>query len=490
MEVEYQWDYFVIGGGSGGLASAKAAASYGAKVAIADYVKPSPPGTTWGLGGTCVNVGCIPKKLMHFSATLGDMKADQIAAGWEVDPKAPHDWKKMISAVQRHIVSLNWGYKGQLQEKSVKYYNRLASLVDAHTVQLFDPKTKKTDTVTAKFILIAVGGRPTYPDNIEGIKDVAITSDDLFSMKEAPGKTLVVGASYVALECAGFLQGLGYDTTVMVRSILLRGFDQQMANKIGEYMEEHGLKFIKQSIPHKVVKNEDGTKTVFWKDAITGEEKSDVYKTIMWAIGRTADTHLLNLDTVGIQYDKVTKKILAKDNDQTTVENIYAIGDVAKGRLELTPTAIMAGRLLSARLFNKSTREMNYRNVATTVFTPIEYGCVGFSEEDAIATYTADNLVIYNNTFKPLEWNYLETRSSHTCYIKMICDKTDNEKVLGLHYLGPHAGEIIQGYSVAVRMGAYKNDFDLTVGIHPTCAEEVLGMKVTKAEGEGDAGGC
>ena len=226
MEVDshnYDYDLFVIGGGSGGISAARHAAELGKKVAIADFVPPTPIGTKWGLGGTCVNVGCIPKKMMHYAALLSEARKDQELSGWTPDLKAAHNWETMVGSVQNHIRSLNWGYKTDLIKLKAKYYNSYASFVDPHTISLDNGKGK-VEQVTADKIVIAVGGRPSYP-GIPGDKEFGITSDDIFSLKKAPGKTLVVGASYVALECAGFLAAFGYDTTVMVRSILLRGFD-------------------------------------------------------------------------------------------------------------------------------------------------------------------------------------------------------------------------------------------------------------------------
>lgn len=227
----YDYDLFVIGGGSGGISAARHASAYGKKVALADFVKPTPTGTTWGVGGTCVNVGCIPKKMMHYAAVLAESRRDMEMQGWPIDKNEKPSWATMVSNVQKHIKSLNWGYKTDLIKLKIKYFNAYASFVDDHTIQLEDAKGKIT-TVTAENIIMAVGGRPSYP-GIPGDKEFGITSDDLFSMTKPPGKTLVVGASYVALECGGFLTAMGFDTTVMVRSILLRGFDQDMANLIG-----------------------------------------------------------------------------------------------------------------------------------------------------------------------------------------------------------------------------------------------------------------
>ena len=252
-------------------------------------------------------------------------------------------------------------------------------------------------------------------------------------MKNKPGKTLIVGASYIALECAGFLHGLGVDVTVMVRSILLRGFDQQLANKIGDYMEAKGIKFIKKSVPVNISKNSKGMKVVTYKQ--NEEEIEDEFDTVMFAVGRSADTKNLDLDKVGVNTER-NGKIIANDDDTTTAENVYAIGDVVSGRLELTPTAIMAGRLLAARLFGKATKLMHYKFVPTTVFTPLEYGCIGYSTEDAIAKFGEENILSYGSRYKPLEWNFDYNRGADV-YAKLVVNKADNNRVVGLHYLGP-----------------------------------------------------
>jgi len=232
---------------------------------MADFVKPTPSGTKWGLGGTCVNVGCIPKKMMHYGALLAEMRTDQAKAGLNVDTTTEHNWNEMILNVQNHIKGLNWGYKSEMIKAKVKYFNAYAEFVDAHTIKTDNGKGK-VEQVTADKIVIATGGRPSYPD-IPGDREFGITSDDLFSLKKAPGKTLVVGASYVALECAGFLAAYGYDTNVMVRSIFLRGFDQDMANRIGDFMEKHHTKFIRGATPSKLEKLDgpDGQITVTYK---------------------------------------------------------------------------------------------------------------------------------------------------------------------------------------------------------------------------------
>jgi len=288
----------------------------------------------------------------------------------------------MVGNVQMHIKGLNWGYKSDMIKNKVKYFNSYAEFVDAHTIKLDNGKGK-VEEVTADKIVIATGGRPSYP-GIPGDKEYGITSDDIFSLKKAPGKTLVVGASYVALECAGFLAAYGYDTTVMVRSIFLRGFDQDMANRIGTFMENHKTKFIRGATPSKLEKldGEDGQISVTFKQG--EEEKVEKYDTVLFAIGRYAVTGGINLAAAGVTCEK-NGKFKVNDEEQTNVPHIYAIGDVIYGQLELTPVAIKAGMLLSKRLFAGATAKMDYINVPTTVFTPLEYGCCGYDEEAAKA---------------------------------------------------------------------------------------------------------
>eukprot|EP00820_Chromera_velia_P019949 Cvel_28656.t1-p1 / transcript=Cvel_28656.t1 / gene=Cvel_28656 / organism=Chromera_velia_CCMP2878 / gene_product=Thioredoxin reductase, putative / transcript_product=Thioredoxin reductase, putative / location=Cvel_scaffold3791:13079-13801(+) / protein_length=241 / sequence_SO=supercontig / SO=protein_coding / is_pseudo=false len=232
--VEYDCDFAVIGGGSGGMAAAKEAARLGASVVMFDFVKPSTQGTTWGLGGTCVNVGCVPKKLMHYAALMGPViHWDAGKFGWKIPEGVTHDWGKLVQTVQNHVKQLNFGYKLGVKKAGVKYINALASFKSPHELAYTEGGQEKT--LKAKYILLATGGRPSIPSasEVPGALEAAITSDDIFSMKRSPGKTLVVGASYIALETAGFLNELGFDVTVAVRSILLRGFDQQCAEKVG-----------------------------------------------------------------------------------------------------------------------------------------------------------------------------------------------------------------------------------------------------------------
>ncbi|XP_040011495.1 thioredoxin reductase 2, tandem duplicate 2 isoform X1 [Xiphias gladius] len=478
---KYDYDLVVIGGGSGGLACSKEAAQLGQKVAVLDYVEPSVKGTKWGLGGTCVNVGCIPKKLMHQAALLGTAVKDAKKYGWQISGPVCHDWSTMAEAIQNHIRSLNWGHRVQLQDKKVKYLNIKGSLVDEHTVKGLT-KAGKEMIFTAKNIVIASGGRPKYPTNIPGAIEHGITSDDIFWLKKSPGKTLVVGASYVALECAGFLTGIGLDTTVMVRSIALRGFDQQIAGLVTDYMETYGTKFAWKCVPKRVDKLSSGALQVTWTDTQTGSENKDTYDSVLWAVGRAPETKALGLDKLGVQLNKETGKIVLGADESTSVSNIYAFGDIGEGRPELTPTAVKAGKLLARRLAGQSTELMNYDSVPTTVFTPLEYGCVGLSEEEAEKRHGKDGIEVYHAFYKPLEFTVAE-RDASQCYIKVVCEQGGDQKILGLHFTGPNAGEVTQGFAMGFQCGATYSHLLQTVGIHPTCAEEVVKVNITKRSG-------
>ncbi|NXF91655.1 TRXR1 reductase, partial [Eubucco bourcierii] len=467
----YDYDLIVIGGGSGGLAAAKEAAKYEKKVLVLDFVKPTPLGNSWGLGGTCVNVGCIPKKLMHQAALLGQALQDARKFGWQFTEEVNHNWMTMTESVQNYIGSLNWGYRVALREKSVTYENAYGEFVGPHTVKTTN-KRGVEKLYTAERFLIATGERPRYL-GIPGDKEYCISSDDLFSLPYCPGKTLVVGASYVALECAGFLAGLGLDVTVMVRSVLLRGFDQDIANKIGEYMEEHGVKFIREFVPIKVEQIEEGTPGILKvtaKSAKGSEMIEGEYNTVLLAIGRDSCTRNIGLDKVGVKINEKTGKVPVNDEEQTNVPYIYAVGDILQDKMELTPVAIQAGRLLVRRLYAGATSKCDYVNVPTTVFTPLEYGACGYSEEAAMEKFGEENIEVYHSHFWPLEWT-VPSRDNNKCYAKIICNIQDNERVIGFHVLGPNAGEVTQRFAAAMKSGMTKEQLDNTIGIHPVCAE-------------------
>ncbi|KAL0219782.1 hypothetical protein P9112_005435 [Eukaryota sp. TZLM1-RC] len=476
----YDYDLIVIGGGSGGLAAARAAAGFKKKVLLLDYVHPSPKSTTWGIGGTCVNVGCIPKRLMHDAAGIAETIRDSNAHGFENTSDPTVNWTTLVNNIDSYIRRLNRAYITELKWNDyVDYLNAEGSFQGPHEVlvKYADP-TKEAEVFSGEHIVIAVGSRPFYPD-IPGA-ELAITSDDIFWSKTPPGKTCVIGASYIALESAGFLTGLGFDVSVMVRSIILRGFDQQIAGMIGAYMENHGVKFLKGMSPTKLEEVEDGKIRVHYQ---SGEEShSEIFDTVMFATGRTPNTWRLNLQSAGVRFHKGSGKIMV-NKETTNVKHIHAVGDVVKGGLELTPVAIQAAKLLINRLYGNETRGFNYRIVPTTVFTPLEYGSCGISEDDAVAQYGEEALNIYHQNFQPLEWS-LPGKSSSACYAKLICLKEENDRVIGFHYLGPSAAEVTQGYAVAMRMGATKLDFDWTPGIHPSNSETFVGLSITKSSGE------
>ncbi|XP_073431237.1 thioredoxin reductase 1, cytoplasmic isoform X2 [Dendrobates tinctorius] len=436
----------------------------------------------WRLGGTCVNVGCIPKKLMHQAALLRQALKDSSKYGWQIEDNVQHNWDIMTESIQNYIGSLNWNYRVALMENKVKYENGYGEFVEPHKIKSTNSRGK-VKFFTAEKFLIATGERPRYL-GIPGDKEYCITSDDLFSLPYCPGKTLVVGASYVALECAGFLAGLGLDVTVMVRSILLRGFDQQMADKIGEHMEEHGVKFIKHFVPTEIEQIEAGTpgKLKVTSQSTDGTEITEEYNTVLLAIGRDACTRKIGLDIPGVKINEKTGKIPVNDEEQTSAPHIYAIGDVLEDKLELTPVAIQAGRLLARRLYGSSTVKCDYINVPTTVFTPLEYGACGLSEEKAISKYGEANIEVYHSYFWPLEWT-VPARDNNKCYAKVICNINDNERVVGFHVLAPNAGEITQGFAAAIKCGLTKEQLDNTIGIHPVCAEIFTTLSVTKRSG-------
>ncbi|KAG7160028.1 Thioredoxin reductase 1- cytoplasmic-like [Homarus americanus] len=427
--------------------------------------------------------------LINKSDHTYDYDLDSREYGWVTPETVTHDWNKMVEGIQSHIGSLNWGYRVALRDKKVTYLNAYATFTDEHTLKTVDRRGKEKVITSDKFLL-AMGGRPRYPD-IPGAKEHCITSDDIFSLPHPPGKTLLVGASYIALECAGFLAGLGYDTTVMVRSILLRGFDQQIAENIGAFMEKNGVKFIRGAVPTSVEEVEEGTPGKLKVTAKTtdGEEITDEYNTVVVAIGRDPCTADISLHDINVEMAKSGKVVVNKE-EQTSVPHIYAVGDIIEGGLELTPVAIQAGRLLAKRLYGNGKLLTDYVNVPTTVFTPLEYGCCGLSEETAIEKYGEDDIEVYHSNYQPLEYT-IAHRPENDCYAKLICVKSENERVVGFHVLGPNAGEITQGFGLGLKLKATKADFDNLIGIHPTTAEIFTTLNITKRSGKAvDAQGC
>ncbi|KAL4431921.1 hypothetical protein ABPG74_012733 [Tetrahymena malaccensis] len=526
------YDVAIIGGGSGGLAFAFEAQKLGLKAVVFDYVEESTQGNSWGLGGTCVNVGCIPKKLMHTAALYKEVILNSSGYGFDLEGKNLEEkykqeylvWQHLVNNVQSYIKSINFGYKKSLGELNIDYVNAFASFYDKNTL-IFSPKvdaisgflkdnesykanTEQLGYVTADKIVVAVGGRPQLlSDNqCENSYKYAITSDDIFMQKKPPGKTLVVGGGYIALECSGFLSTLGYDTTMMTRSLYLREFDQDIAQMILENIQSQSkVKVVPTSLPVSLEKVDEDTLKVRIQNQ---EDKSKIYEdtfnTVLMAIGRKPNTQKLNLEKVGVQLNQKNKKIQGRFNEeleQTSVEGIYALGDVLDGVPELTPVAQKQGQLLARRIQHKKENKevntvfiqknsMDYNDFPTTVFTPIEYSCAGYSEKQAIEKFGEENIEVYHSKFTPLE-EQLSPRVDENfdtiyrkAYAKVICNKLDHERVVGIHYLGPNAGEVMQGYGVAMKLGMTKADLDRTVGIHPTTAEEFTSLSITKASGE------
>ena len=458
---------------------------------------------------------------MHHVALLGEARAASGKLGWTPEETpATLSWEAMTSEVSNVRMSSNFMYRVALRDNKVKYINGYGSFVDAHTVKVsHDKKAKGAEyTLTADNILVAPGGRPR-PLSVPG-GEHAISSDDLFQLPSAPGRVVVIGASYVALECAGFLAGMGYPVTVIVRSILLRGFDQEFAEKIGSHMAEHGVTFVRPATPTRLEKGDAGI-TVHYttEDGTEGSVEAD---TVLNATGRAPFTEGLNLAAAGVEVNAKGEIIVAEPGtDATTAEGVYAIGDAVAGVPELTPVAIKAGLLLADRLFAGSTAKVNYEHIPTAVFTPLEYGAVGPAEEAARAKYGDARIEVYRTNLTPTEWAPPALwKPKNLCSAKVIVLLPEDaearleaakatatatatgegeapaapvhassvvpaaeQKVIGLHFFGPNAGEVVQGYAVAVKAGATWATFQDTIGIHPTTSEEFVYLTVTRSSG-------
>ena len=473
---ENSFDLLVIGAGSAGIKAAVSAAKLGAKVALADYATPLQKDTP--NENVCLNIESIPKELFYFASNLGYQQDDLDATGWKADREKSQDWRKTTKKITEYIKQFQCDVQHSLTENGVKYYNMTARFIDKCTVELANPQTKKKEIVTAKNILIAVGAKPRFLYDIP--REHIITSEEMFYLDKNPGKTLVVGAGATALECAGFLRGFGNDVTIMVRSVVLRDFDQNCAAKVRQYMEFKGIKFIDNSIVSHIQKAKKGRKKVNWLNREHGTLHFEEYDTVIVAIGRNADTDQLNLEAAGVAYDQDTLKILTDEADQTNISSIYCLGSCAYDGGKGAGSAIdLAGDLLSQRLFGNSAKLMKYKMVARTVLSPLEYSFIGYTEEEARDKFGKENIIGYHSVFKPLEWTYVDKYPKDVCYVKMVCQKDQNEKIVGLHYVGPNAGEIMQGFATAISLGATKQSFADTVGIHPTCAEEILDLVIT-----------
>ena len=446
----YDFDLFVIGGGSGGIAAARRAAEYGAKVAVAEYSR---------LGGTCVNRGCVPKKLMVYASRFPELFSDAQGYGWSVT-ESSLDWSKMITAVNDEVTRLNGIYQSMLDKSKVKLFPTYARFLDEHTLEVGEEK------ITAEKILIAVGGHPFKPD-IPGI-EYTIVSDDMFNLKEQPKRMVVLGAGYIAVEFACIMQGLGTEVTLILRGDgILRGFDREMAEEIAQGMTNHGIRICRNSMPKLIEKVEEG-----FKITIEGDNQEIL---VADAISLAATGRKPNLDNLGLENTKVEIKdgaIAVDEFNHTSCSHIFAVGDCTD-RINLTPVAIKEGRAFADTNFGGKSWHMSYDNVPTAIFTTPEAATVGLSEEEARKQY-GENLLVYRAKFRPMY--YTLAGKEEKSLLKLLVD-TKTDKVLGAHMVGEHAAEIIQGVAIAINMGATKADFDATVAIHSSVAEEFVTMR-------------
>lgn len=464
----YDYDYLVIGGGSGGVSSAKRAAiNHGKKVCVIE-------GARWG--GTCVNVGCVPKKLMFLAASMRETLLHECPQYGFGSPDATFDWKLVKQKRDAYIVRLNNIYENGLKNNGVDVIEGWGSFVDAHTVEvkLADGTTK---TVTADNIAIATGGKPMVPPG-EGVAENIITSDGFFELDELPKKVVVVGAGYIAVELAGVLNALGSETHLVVRKQkALREFDPDVSDMLDAEYIKAGVTIHRNTNGVAKIEVVDGKKKVTMQND-TVIEGADV---VLMAPGRVPLVEGLGLDKVGIKLKEGKPYILVDEFQNTNVDNIFALGDVA-GKVELTPMAIAAGRRLSDRLFGSpelyAKAKASYDNVPTVVFSHPPIGGCGMTEPQAIAKYGADNLKVYKSRFANLFYGLYDVADPSDkprTFMKIIC-AGENEQVVGMHVLGMGADEMMQGFGVAMKMGCTKADLDSCVPIHPTASEELVTM--------------
>jgi glutathione reductase (NADPH) len=448
------FDLISIGGGSGGLACAQRAVEYGAKTAVIESGR---------LGGTCVNVGCVPKKVMWNAASIAAALEDAGEYGFAIDMAAEaggNDWLTLKKKRDAYVARLNAIYARNLAAKGVTYIAGRAKFLDAHTLEVNGAR------LSAKHVVIATGGYAEVP-RLPGA-ELGITSDGFFELETRPQRVAVVGSGYVACELASAFQALGSDTELFIRKDhLLTHFDVMLGKSLMREMRADGLAIHTGVVPSALLER-SGRKTLAAAD---GREFPG-YDCVLWAIGRSGDVAGLDLSAAGIALD-AAGFVSTDDFQNTQAEGVYAIGDVT-GRAALTPVAIAAGRRLSDRLFGgKRDRHLSYEMIPTVVFTHPPIGTVGLAESEARARY-GDAVKVYVAEFTPM-YHALTTRKVHTD-MKLVC-VGEEEKIVGCHVIGAGADEMLQGFAVAIRMGATKRDFDDTVAIHPTSAEELVTMR-------------
>ena len=441
------FDYLSIGAGSGGIASANRAAIRGAKAAVIEAK---------AVGGTCVNVGCVPKKLLSYGSHYPSAFEDAAGYGWNVGQHTL-DWRRLIENKNREIERLNGIYRTLLNNSGVTIHEARAKLIDAHSILVGGQE------VTADKILVATGGWPTVPQ-ISG-KEYAITSNEAFFLDKLPERVVMVGGGYIAVEFAGIFHGYGAQVTQLYRGdLFLRGFDQDISKHLADEMIKQGVDLRFNANITALEKTAHGLIATL-EDGSTLE--TDV---VMYATGREPNTRKIGLEDLGIKMKK-DGSIIVDDHFKTSVDTIYALGDVID-RFQLTPVAIAEAMVLSANLFNGQNLTADYSDIPTAVFSNPNIGTVGLSEEQAREKFP--DVDIYLSTFKPM-LHTLTGRDERTL-MKLIVEK-EFDRVVGCHMVGPDAGEIIQGMAIALKSGATKAHFDATVGIHPTAAEEFVTMR-------------
>lgn len=447
-----EYDYIVIGGGSGGIASANRAAMHGAKVILFEGKE---------VGGTCVNVGCVPKKVMWYGAQVAETLHRYAGEyGFNVTLNK-FDFATLKANRQAYIDRIHGSYERGFDSNGVERVYEYAKFVDPHTVEVAGER------YTAPHILIATGGHALYP-NIPG-SEYGITSDGFFELDEVPKRTAVIGGGYIAVEVAGVLNALGSDTHLFVRKDRpLRTFDKDIIDVLVDEMAKSGPTLHTHANATEVVKNADDSLTISFDNGETV-----TVDCLIWAIGRAANTSGFGLEKTGVELTE-RGNIYSDAFENTSVPGIYALGDVT-GKLDLTPVAIKAGRQLSERLFNnKADAKLDYTDVATVVFSHPVIGSVGLTEEKAIAKYGSENIKVYKSSFTPMYTALGDNRQPSTMKLVTL---GEDEKIIGLHGIGYGVDEMIQGFSVAIKMGATKADFDNTVAIHPTGSEEFVTMR-------------
>ena len=450
----YDFDLFTIGAGSGGVRASRIAAGFGARVAVAEERY---------LGGTCVNVGCIPKKLYSYAAHYREDFHHAAGFGW-TRATADFDMARLLANKNQEIQRLNGIYRRLLETAGVTIFDERATLVDAHTVECAGKLH------TAAFILVATGGWPVKPD-IPGA-ELAITSNEAFFLDTLPQRALVVGGGYIALEFASIFNGMGADSTLVYRGAnILRSFDREMSGVLAEEMQKKGVALKLNANIAKISRSSNGLTATF-ADGATLETDC-----ILYATGRAPNTRNLGLEAAGVKLND-KGAIVVDGYLQSAVPSIYALGDVTD-RVNLTPVATAEGMAVANTLFNNRPTALDYENIPTAIFANPNAATVGLSEENARARY--GDVDIYASRFRPLK--HTLSGSSEQMFMKLVVDRASN-RVVGAHMIGADAGEIIQGIAIAIKCGATKAQFDATIGIHPTAAEEFVTMREPRKPGK------